>query len=102
MSFAGVGPILNDAKSAFSAATLAEPARWANTALRPGPAPHGPGESVGTDVKPMRAVLAGWPESTNSWTWDNLLGRCTHLCPREPVAYGLGPDRSEERDVGPA
>ena len=40
----------------------------------------------------------GWPEST-TLDRDNLPGGVTHLCPRGPVATGLGPDWSEERDV---
>ena len=33
---------------------------------------------------------------------DTQLGRVTHLCPRGPVANGLGSDWCEERDVGRA
>ncbi len=33
---------------------------------------------------------------------DNLLGCVTHLCPRGPIATGLGLDWSEERDVARA
>ena len=43
----------------------------------------------------------GWPEST-TLDRDNLPGGVTHLCPRGPVATGLGPDWSEERDVAGA
>ncbi len=31
--------------------------------------------------------------------WYNFLGSVNHLCPRGPIATGLGPDWSEERDV---
>ena len=31
---------------------------------------------------------------------DTQLGRVTHLCPRGPVANGLGSDWCEERGVG--
>ena len=33
---------------------------------------------------------------------DTQLGRVTHLCPRGPIANGLGSDWCEERDVGRA
>ena len=43
----------------------------------------------------------GWPQST-TLDRDNLPGGVTHLCPRGPVATGLGPDWSEERGVARA
>ena len=43
----------------------------------------------------------GWPQST-TLDRDNLPGGVTHLCPRGPVATGLGPEWSEERDVARA
>jgi hypothetical protein len=58
----------------------------------------GPAEALG---EPERTRMAGVNFKLQLDQY-NLLSSVTHLCPRGPVATGLGPDWSEERDVARA
>ena len=57
------------------------------------------------ELGPAAAVGAGADSDGRSllrWTGTTSPGGVTHLCPRGPVATGLGPDWSEEWDVARA
>ena len=52
-------------------------------------------------LRVAHGLCSNRPQST-TLDRDNLPGGVTHLCPRGPVANGLGPDWSEERDAARA